>query len=152
MTSPLNSILPKLSTQDLSDGSPKDHLDLEIHLHFQVTLKNTKMAYFTTFHFKSPWKQTPFYSKQILTEYFMSLKRKIIKPTRLHGWILSFTGTLNPDLAENWRKIAIFITKLTGIRICFISNWFWRSFISTRYGKHNSEGLRHRNPTVSRNR
>ena len=54
MTSSLNIRLPRLSTQNLSEGSLKDHLKPEIHLHFQVTLKSTKMAYFTTFHLKSP--------------------------------------------------------------------------------------------------
>ena len=44
MTSPLNTRPPRLSTQNLSEGSLKDHLKLEIHLHFQVTLKNPKMA------------------------------------------------------------------------------------------------------------
>ena len=61
--SSLNIRLLKLSTQNLSDRSLKDHLNLELHLHFQVTLKNSKMAYFTTFHTKSPWKQNPFCPK-----------------------------------------------------------------------------------------
>ena len=75
MTSPLNTRLLRLSTQNLSEGSLKDHLKPEIHLHFQVSLKISKIAYFAVFHLKSPWKQEPFDSKQILMEYFMNLKR-----------------------------------------------------------------------------
>ena len=70
MTSSLNTSLPTLSTQDLLGRSLKDDFKPELHLHFQVTLKNTKTAYFAVFHTKSPWKQNPFYSKQILTECF----------------------------------------------------------------------------------
>ena len=43
-TSSLNIRLLRLSTENLSEGSLKDHLEPEIHLHFQVTLKNPKMA------------------------------------------------------------------------------------------------------------
>ena len=54
MTSPLNTRLPRLSTQNLSEGSLKNHLKLEMHLHFQVSLKIAKMAYFSMFHPKTP--------------------------------------------------------------------------------------------------
>ena len=54
MTSSLNIRLPRLSTQNLSDRSLENCLKPELHLHFQVTLKNTKMAYFAVFHTKSP--------------------------------------------------------------------------------------------------
>ena len=75
MTSFLNTVLSRLSTQNLSDGSLESYLKPEIRLHFQVSLKISKMAYFAGFHTKSPWKQNPFYSKQILTEFYMNLKR-----------------------------------------------------------------------------
>ena len=48
--SSLNIRLLRLSPQNLPAGSLKGYLKREIHLHFQVSLKNTKMAYFTTFH------------------------------------------------------------------------------------------------------
>ena len=54
MTSSSNIRLSRLSTQNLSEGSLKDCLKLEIHLHFQVLLKMAKMAYFAVFHIKSP--------------------------------------------------------------------------------------------------
>ena len=54
MTSPLNTGLIRLSSQNLPERSLKDHLKPEIHLHFQVSLKISKMAYFAVFHLKSP--------------------------------------------------------------------------------------------------
>ena len=53
-TSSLNIRLLRLSTENLSEGSLKDHLKPEIHLHFQVSLKIAKMAYFSMFHPKTP--------------------------------------------------------------------------------------------------
>ena len=50
MTPYLNIRLLGLSSQKLPERSPKDHLNLEIHLHFQVTLKITEMAYVPIFH------------------------------------------------------------------------------------------------------